>query len=560
MPSTLQLVSTLVENDQDFEWYPTTDAMITVIRRWLPENATSILDVGAGDGRVLTKLAEKCKNATLYSIELSSILVQAQPKEIVPLGTNLYEQNLSCLPTDYIFSNPPYSQYEEWVCKIVSEGFAKKAFLVIPQRWKDSKLIQKSLKQRGATIRVVYSDDFHNAERQARAVVDIVEISYPIENDYYNKPKDPFDIWFDQNIDTFDHAEEFKESETSRELARRYAHASIDEMVEAYREEYARLERNYRAIFQLDYAILEELGINKDAVREGLKKKMAGLKTKYWEILFERLDAITSRLTTASKKKLLEKLTQNTSVEFTATNAYSVVLWAIKNANQYFDEQLIELFQELSCFDNVLNYKSNTKTWVKDGWRYGNREWKNTHYSLDYRIVVEKWVAIQDKKRNPYSSYEYPGNLNRNCHELIADVVAVMSNLGFSTYSSSSLDREWKGGQWENFYETNSDEILFQAKAYMNGNVHFRFMPDAIKALNINAGRLLKWVRTEEEVVTEMGYTPTEAKKYFHRNVQITASNVPLLGEGTPEPEPEEDWHPSSYDDESETITQVPMF
>jgi len=64
----------------------------------------------------------------------------------------------------------------------------------------------------------------------------------------------------------------------------------------------------------------------------------------------------------------------------------------------------------------------------------------------------------------------------------------------------------------------------------MNGNLHFRFKPEAIKALNVNAGRLLKWLRTEEDVITELGYTAKEAKEYFHRNSHILPSNVKLLG------------------------------
>ena len=524
--STSQLVFMLKQAGEDEEWYPTTNEMIAVVMRWLPENATSIMDIGAGDGRVLEKFAEKCTDAKLYGIEKSQILINAQPDCIIPVGTDVFEQNLSCLQVDYIFCNPPYSEFDEWMCKIISEGYAKKAFLVIPQRWKDSKVIAKALKLRDATTRVIHSGDFLGGERQARAVIDIVEISYPLDK-WDRGVKDPFDIWFDNNIDTFDKSEEFKESETRDDLARRYAQATIDDMVAEYREEYGRLEGNYRAIFTLDYEILRELGVNKDGVREGLKKKMAGLKVKYWEILFERLDAITSRLSTKSKQNLLDKLTRNTAVEFTVTNAYSVVIWAIKNANKYFDEQLIELFYELSTFENVLNYKSNVRAWIKDGWRYNNNAKKNTHYSLDYRIVVGRYSAIDKEGR--HDRYEYPGGLNKECHNLNNDVVAVMGNLGFTTYSSRSRDRYWEGGQWQDFIHEHSGEILFQVKAYMNGNLHFRFMPEAIKALNINAGRLLKWVRTEEEVVTEMGYTPDEAKKYFHCNTHILPSHVKLL-------------------------------
>ncbi len=50
-------------------------------------------------------------------------------------------------------------------------------------------------------------------------------------------------------------------------------------------------------------------------------------------------------------------------------------------------------------------------------------------------------------------------------------------------------------------------DVVFQAKAFMNGNMHFRIMPEAIKALNIEAGRLLGWLRGPQDVVTELGYS-----------------------------------------------------
>lgn len=521
--ATYTTIAALKESGQDFEWYPTTPEMINVVMGKLYKDAESILDIGAGDGRTLIRFAEKCTDAKLYAIEKSSVMIQKQPKEIIPIGTEFFEQNLAAVPVDYIFSNPPFRQFEDWTRKIIVEGYAKRAYLVLPHRWNESQIIADALKQRGATAHTVYAGDFSQGDRPSRAVVDIVEISYP--TDGRGNVQDPFGIWFDQNVDTFDHAEEFKESDPGRDVARRFANASIPEMVEAYLAEYQLLETNYRAIFKLDYALLRELGVNKDAVRDGLKKKIADLKLKYWNLLFDRLDAITSRLTTKSKKTLMDQLTANRSVEFTAANAYAVVLWAIKNANQYFDDQLIQLFQDLSTFDGVLNYKSNQRTWKKDGWRYGRRDEDFTHYALDYRIVVQKYRAM---KNEPYSDYEYPGELHKNCHEIIADVIAVLSNLGFSTYSPHSQDRGWTGGQWENWY-TNDENILFQVKAYKNGNLHLRFMPAAMMALNIEAGRLLKWVRTESDVVQEMGYIPAEVKKYFNHNAQIAAGSLPLL-------------------------------
>lgn len=360
-------------------------------------------------------------------------------------------------------------------------------------------------------------------------------MSYPLKNEGYrtrDEIKDPFDIWFDLNISTFEaeekddyHAQEERERQ---ELARLRQLNTIAEMVDGYHDEHARMEENYRAIFRLDYALLKELGVNKEAVRDGIKKKMAGLKSKYWTLLFERLDTITDRLSTATKKKFLEKLTGRVALAFTVNNAYAVVLWAIKNANAYFGEQVTQLFRDLSTFDGVMNYKSNQRTWGKFGWRHRAEEF--SHYALDYRIVVEHSRAIYSNET--FGAYEYPGNLYKGCHERIADVIAVLYNLSWPARGPKSYDRAWTSGAWENWYQPNSAAILFQVKGFKNGNLHFRFMPDAIKAINVEAGRLLGWLRSHKDVETELGYTPAEAKRFYFSTKLIEPSSIKLLAAG----------------------------
>ena len=522
---------------EDSEWYPTTDRMIDVVARQLDKSARSIMDIGAGDGRVLSRLATHFESPPdLYAIEKSSLLVQAQPEGVIPVGTDLFEQNLACLPVDYIFCNPPYSEFEAWASVIIEAGHARKAFLVIPQRWKDNKGIALSLKKRGASSRVLHSDDFYDAPRQARAVVDVVEVSFPMKDESYREEvKDPFDIWFDENISTFDEEEDVSHRSSyeleEQALARIRGLNTIEDMVEAYREEYTRMEENYKAIFRLDYALLKELGVNKETVREGIKVKMAGLKSKYWTVLFERLDAITNRLSTATKAKFMERLTGRVAIAFTSDNAYAVVLWAIKNANKYFDEQAVQLYRDLSTFEGALRYKSNVRTWVENNWRYfrsDEEKERPTHYALDYRIVVSRYQAIFS---GDFGRYDYPGNLSNRCHELIADVVAVLFNLGFPSSGPRSLDREWHSGDWQNWYRRGEHrgEILFQAKAFKNGNLHFRFLPEAIKALNVEAGRLLGWLRSAADVVEELGYTEAEAARFYSCTNLITPASARLM-------------------------------
>jgi tRNA1(Val) A37 N6-methylase TrmN6 len=53
------LLSAVQEAEQDFEWYPTTDRMIRAVAAKIPTDTESVMDIGAGDGRVLLALAKR---------------------------------------------------------------------------------------------------------------------------------------------------------------------------------------------------------------------------------------------------------------------------------------------------------------------------------------------------------------------------------------------------------------------------------------------------------------------------------------------------------------------
>src|SRR5207253_1935092 len=122
----------------------------------------------------------------------------------------------------------------------------------IPRRWKNSEVISAAIQRRGATVRVIHEDDFLSADRSARAIVHIIEVTYPRVDDWRSEVKDPFDIWFDEHIPTFDAEKSDRAQEESdrNELARIRQLNSIHELVEAYTEEHERMEENYRAIFR----------------------------------------------------------------------------------------------------------------------------------------------------------------------------------------------------------------------------------------------------------------------------------------------------------------------
>lgn len=522
------LIQTLKEVGQDQEFYPTTNEIIFALAGKLGTHSKiSILEVGAGNGKVFKKLEEFSPNLELekFAIEQSEILIGQLPADVVILGTDFWNQSLIDKQVDVIFSNPPYSQFVEWSEKLIREAFAKKIYLVIPSRWQDSLEISEAIKGRNGAASVVGSFDFLNSEdRQARAKVDLVEIILREEGSNYNtKPVDPFDSWFNSEFKikassktTYDfETEKRKELKNQIEVAENL----VQTLTTLYEKELGKLLSNYRKLSELDESLLKELGITLDIAKSGLKSKIKGLKNLYWRELFNKLDKITSRLATKQKNILLEKMLSQTSVDFNESNIFAIVVWVMKNANQYYDEQLTELYERMTEEKNVINYKSNKKTWEKDGWRYAKKDF--THYTLDYRIILEYWSC--------WNVGFYERTLANVACELIADIVAVANNLGFPT--------KWDGNKYQTagvpFNLESNGATLAEIKIFKNNNVHIKFNQDFIKALNIEAARLNKWIKSPEEAAQEFEgnskVSKNEAEKFFKKNFLHLPSNPQLL-------------------------------
>lgn len=201
--TTAQLVTRLQDAGQDHEWYPTTRRMLEPILRRLDKHTDSILDVGAGDGRVLRMFAERCEHAKLFAIEKAALLLQQLPESVIPVGTEFIEQDLMALRCSVVFSNPPYSEYELWAARIITTAHADDIYLILPQRWETSEAIAAALKARGAKAEIIHRDDFEDGDRPARAIVHVLRVRLARDRWGHN-PEDPFDRWFDQNIGTFD--------------------------------------------------------------------------------------------------------------------------------------------------------------------------------------------------------------------------------------------------------------------------------------------------------------------------------------------------------------------
>lgn len=539
MSNTLQLVKTLKDHDEDFEWYPTTTEIINVVKEDIKKNYQekylSILDCGSGDGRVLNALTKGKK----YAIEKARYLLDVLDKDIFVVGTEFEAQTLIDKKVDIVFSNPPYSVFRKWSAKIIKESNSAEIYLVIPTRWKQCLDINEAIELRGAEVCVLNSFNFSNAERQARAKVDIVKIT--LRGKGWSRT-DPFDVWFD----------EYFKIDIVREKQSEYAHnkvaqASLKENLKTalvagsdlvtvletlYQKELTNLITTYQGLSKVDPVILKELDVNVAGVREGLCHKIKNLKDRYWDELFNNLSAITDKLTASSRQSLLSTLTDHTHVDFTVSNAHAVVCWVVKNANYYFDKQLITTVENMTGKVNIQLYKSNKRTFSDENWRYTRVPDDLDRYQLDYRVVLQRMDGLVNDSW--YHSRGEGNGLSETATNFINDLCTIASNLDYDTEGLQRAgDFKWESNQMKKleFREPVTGKLinLFEVRAFLNGNLHIRFNPKFICRLNVEFGRLKGWLKSPKEAVQEMNIDAEAAFYSFNSNLQLTTKNTSTL-------------------------------
>lgn len=549
---TRNLLSILAENNQDFEWYPTTDEMLNEVYshiRW--ENNTDILDIGCGlcglkklidskneaIDRYNNSLKNSCdrkypKSYTYYAIEKSEVLINRLPADVFVVGTDFNACTLIDKKCNVIFCNPPYSEFEEWTKRIINEGNFEQAFLVIPQRWKDNAEIKAMLEATKTKAYTIKTMDFLRAERQARAVVDIVELTRDRFRSWDNeKTRTPFDRWFEATFEVSTERKKLLDYEQEEEEKKRVSSNIVEApnkiiaLCDLYQEDMQRLYGSFRAICALDEKTLEDIGVNYKAVKEALKKRIEGLKILYWQMVFNHLEEITDRLTANSRQQLFQKFERLNIVDFCESNIRSVVIWVLKNATNYYKEQLIEFYRKLSDYDNVRPYKSNQKVFDRDDWRW-NRQEKSTRYTLDYRLVCSYLFKTKVGWHGEFDSWNNGKNI-----QVLKDFCAIAQNLGFSP-KMDFMPVEDFGVKGCVFYKDGS--LFMEYKLYKNGNTHIKLDIEFMKAMNVEVSRLLGWIRNKQDIEKEF---PSEmakgAEKYYGSqfSFSLTNPNIKLLGD-----------------------------
>jgi hypothetical protein len=383
---------------------------------------------------------------------------------------------------------------------------------------------------------------FEDAEdRSARAKVHLLRIALKCESWGGKDNDDAFERFFNE---TFAHLrDKFKDGADAagerKEQASPFASLVIgptyvESLVALYDAECAKVQHNFALVAQLDVSLLKEFSINPPMVMKCLKERLAGLRSLYWNELFDNLHKVTDRLTSDSRRTLLDTLHRHVHVDFTESNIYAVLIWVIKNSNIYIDSQLIKTYELMVAKCNARLYKSNQRTWEEDRWRYIDQKNKNTHFALDYRIVTHRIGGIKS------GSFSFERGLEERAADFLGDLLTLARNLGFdcttNPYPLSRSGREsWTSGQVHEFRglerRTRRSVVLVEARAYKNGNIHLRLAPSFILALNVEHGRLQGWLRTREEAVEELA--DAEAGDYFHANILIGSNPTLLLGAPT---------------------------
>jgi hypothetical protein len=544
------LVTQLKEAGQDHEFYPTTEEIVAVLVRDINDlrerddiryrhrrGIESVLDIGAGHGKVLRALRDRASFTQLFAIEKSPILCDRLDNDIFIVGTEFHEQSLVAKQADVTFCNPPYSEFEEWAAKIIRESASWFVYLVIPVRWASSIEIANALEFRDAKAEVIGTFSFQDAEdRAARANVNLIRIALARETD------DAFDRFFDAQFTDLRakwdaHQAASREGEPAREGESRRRNPKMDALVVGanypdrlvglYNEELEHIRKNYDMVKALDVDLLKEFDVSPVRIMGCLKARLAGLRNAYWQELFSHMKSVTNRLTTKKRRMMLETLNRSGHVDFTVGNIHAVVMWVMKNANSYVNAQLLETFDAMVGKANVRNYKSNERVFVFDRWRY-NQE-KPTHIALEYRVVLENVGGLRAK-------YTRGHELVESAADFIGDLLTVAHCMGFNCDTGDARlawhgrHESWTPGERQEFScRVDGDtEILFDVRAFQNGNLHVRLNQKFALALNVETGRLRGWVKSGHEAAEELG--DKRAAKYFGVNVQLGAGSLPMLG------------------------------
>lgn len=586
MCSTNQLVRELKANQEDFEFYPTTHIIIEQVKNDLEQKGyfrhhrVSFLEVGAGDCRVTNALSQSdvYSFCSKFVIEKAIVHIKNLPNNVTLVGTEFFETNLSSIESDIIFCNPPYGQYEAWASQIISTCFASVVYLVIPERWQNSQTIKQALKFRGMTTEVIYSGDFLEADRKARAKVDVVRIipngnkmseemrvAYRRNAEFYvGNCLDPMEqllSGFDKQEDYYSKsADEAAEKEKLQELILKGG--TILDMVGFYNRDLDRLKQDFDAICSISPKSLKIIGVSRETLVKAIKHEMSKLKHLYWEEFLKCYEPINSRLTKRSRNSLYKSILSSAySIDFTASNCYSMTVIAIERANTFTDEQIKDLFLTHADEENLTCYKSNQKVLQKQRFRYTHNRYGGkedviqgySHCKLEYRLVCDY----------NYSESWRGGADISVMKDVVNDYKVIARTLGMNIDGICPDGYFEVGKKITYLYTKNGKEVaLFDIRFFKKGTYHIRLSQEFALRLNVAIGKLYGWVKSAEEAAEELNEDLQQVSEAFAQTTHIAINYANFMGIGyqASEDTVQEDSEPSTAEKSTKAAKQESQF
>ena len=477
------------------------------------------------------------------------------------LGTDFHQINLISKNSTICFVNPPYSEFSQWISNIINHLNFGLLYAIIPIRWEDDLAIKEAMQLRGLKYsKILAEDDFLDADRAARAKVHIIRFSFDdvdgsenIKNPISGRTgrsyrqtigrssTDPFQLFLENELGlkktystTTEKFNEYVEQERVRKEMNTEG-TSCYELVESegilwallnnYERDLSKTLEQYKLISGIDDNLLQELGVNYEALRTGAKEKLLGFRNVYWSLLFEKLDTISSRLTSKNKKSLLTKLSSN-ALDFTYSNALYIIGYAVELGNEYIEQSLTDVFKQLTSPDSISRYYVSNKHIFSDDWRYTQNDKISSKYLLDYRFIHSSW--------SNFSTRSWESGLCEGARDFTNDFLVIFKLLGYnSLYQTCSYDLVSPGGKISIMGNNpDGDQIeLVRIKYYKNGNRHIFMDQGAMLRFNVTVSRILGWVRSKDDFATESNNTETidESIWDLSNQMKVTANNILML-------------------------------
>ena len=504
-----QLLNQVLQENKNSEWYPTTDGMISAIVRDHGErNRETILDIGAGDGRVLdaflggNRVNGMRMPSQMMAIEQSLILQrELLSKGYTLVGTDFDKTQLYTLRADVIFCNPPYSVFKQWVKRILEESTASKLYFVIPQRWKsDPELVammgheykptgrwmddHRAIESMGGNVHnVIHSDDFLDAERKARAKVDVIAVSRKKSDE---KTQEFFDstmkIDFDSIMNTND--ETVDSNDVSCEVLNKF-----DRVYKQYEYDLKALLTNYKSATSLpDSFYLDVCGLTaKPNLAEQFRTMIESKNATAWKTILGLFDDVITKLTTKRKEDLLKSVYRS-NIEFNYENVKALVLHIQGVILERQELMICDLFESLMGCVDTAKYKSNYKLFVTGAWREAFTE----------KAIFEKRLVKTGYGANlvyDYTTRQING-VNEHNRNLLDDVRRVADHIGYRVLNWDEYD--------ETTFTMNNSDFIFKCKnersgkeldmlrikLFKNGNMHMFFNTDFLTDLHVEFGKV----------------------------------------------------------------------